>query len=169
MASGTFLTSVITEDSDFLTIHNAFASWRRAYANGQSAARTLCKKSFLSYQVYISNINSVPIVSLCPTELAAYRRDTPTIPELPSRRIIRPCGCHVPERALSVCPSLLSYTDAHPPPARASALANASDLSPYPPTSTQMRKTAHLGRSTRHSRRASSPNSSLLRKARCRR
>jgi HrpA-like RNA helicase len=60
----TFLTSVTTDDSDFLTIHNAFASWRRAHANGQSAARTLCKKSFLSYQVYIANINGVPTVSL---------------------------------------------------------------------------------------------------------
>lgn len=89
-----------------MTIHNAFASWRRAHANGQSAARTLCKKSFLSYQVCITYINIVPIVSLCPIELAANRRDTPTIFELPSRRFIRPCRCRMPERALSVCPSL---------------------------------------------------------------
>lgn len=40
-----------TENSDFLTIHNAFASWRRACANGQSQARKFCKESFLSYQV----------------------------------------------------------------------------------------------------------------------
>ncbi|KAH9835693.1 P-loop containing nucleoside triphosphate hydrolase protein [Rhodofomes roseus] len=38
------------ENSDFLTIHNAFASWRRASANGQAQARKFCKESFLSYQ-----------------------------------------------------------------------------------------------------------------------
>ena len=39
------------ENSDFLTLHNAFSSWRRACTNGQSAARKLCKDAFLSYQV----------------------------------------------------------------------------------------------------------------------
>ncbi|KZT74762.1 P-loop containing nucleoside triphosphate hydrolase protein [Daedalea quercina L-15889] len=38
------------ENSDFLTIHNAFASWRRACANGQLQARKFCKECFLSYQ-----------------------------------------------------------------------------------------------------------------------
>ncbi|KAI9057120.1 P-loop containing nucleoside triphosphate hydrolase protein [Trametes sanguinea] len=36
------------ENSDFLTIHNAFASWRRASANG--LARKFCKTNYLSYQ-----------------------------------------------------------------------------------------------------------------------
>jgi ATP-dependent RNA helicase DHX29 len=40
-----------TDNSDFLTIHNAFSAWRRAWNNGQAAARALCRKSFLSYQV----------------------------------------------------------------------------------------------------------------------
>ncbi|PVG04614.1 P-loop containing nucleoside triphosphate hydrolase protein [Serendipita vermifera] len=38
------------ENSDFLTIHNAFSTWRRACNNGQNAARTLCRKSYLSFQ-----------------------------------------------------------------------------------------------------------------------
>lgn len=40
----------MTDNSDFLTIHNAFATWRRACGNGQNAARTLCRKSYLSWQ-----------------------------------------------------------------------------------------------------------------------
>ncbi|EMD41750.1 hypothetical protein CERSUDRAFT_110326 [Gelatoporia subvermispora B] len=36
------------DNSDFLTIHNAFASWRRACSNG--VARKFCKTSFLSHQ-----------------------------------------------------------------------------------------------------------------------
>lgn len=36
------------ENSDFLTIHNAFASWRQACANG--IGRKFCKTNFLSYQ-----------------------------------------------------------------------------------------------------------------------
>ncbi|KAH9944510.1 P-loop containing nucleoside triphosphate hydrolase protein [Epithele typhae] len=36
------------ENSDFLTIHNAFASWRRASANG--IARKFCKQNYLSHQ-----------------------------------------------------------------------------------------------------------------------
>ena len=36
------------ENSDFLTIHNAFASWRRASGNG--IARKFCKSSYLSHQ-----------------------------------------------------------------------------------------------------------------------
>ncbi|CDO72377.1 hypothetical protein BN946_scf184977.g76 [Trametes cinnabarina] len=36
------------ENSDFLTIHNAFASWRRASANG--IARKFCKTNYLSFQ-----------------------------------------------------------------------------------------------------------------------
>ncbi|CAG7847697.1 ATP-dependent RNA helicase Dhx29; AltName: Full=DEAH box protein 29 [Serendipita indica DSM 11827] len=38
------------DNSDFLTIHNAFATWRHACGNGQNFARDLCHKSFLSYQ-----------------------------------------------------------------------------------------------------------------------
>ena len=37
-----------SENSDFLTIHNAFASWRRASGNG--IARKFCKSSYLSHQ-----------------------------------------------------------------------------------------------------------------------
>ncbi|CCM00897.1 uncharacterized protein FIBRA_02943 [Fibroporia radiculosa] len=36
------------ENSDFLTIHNAFSSWRRACTNGVS--RKFCRDSFLSHQ-----------------------------------------------------------------------------------------------------------------------
>lgn len=38
------------ENSDFLTLHNAFSSWRRACANGLSAARKLCRDAFMSHQ-----------------------------------------------------------------------------------------------------------------------
>ncbi|KAI0374315.1 P-loop containing nucleoside triphosphate hydrolase protein [Pilatotrama ljubarskyi] len=37
-----------TENSDFLTLHNAFASWRRACGNG--VARKFCKSNYLSHQ-----------------------------------------------------------------------------------------------------------------------
>ncbi|KAF8337940.1 P-loop containing nucleoside triphosphate hydrolase protein [Cantharellus anzutake] len=37
------------DNSDFLTIHAAFASWRRAYTS-PSAARAFCRKNYLSYQ-----------------------------------------------------------------------------------------------------------------------
>ena len=37
-----------TENSDFLTLHNAFASWRRASGNG--IARKFCKTNYLSHQ-----------------------------------------------------------------------------------------------------------------------
>ncbi|KAK7463716.1 hypothetical protein VKT23_005652 [Stygiomarasmius scandens] len=36
------------ENSDFLTLHNAFSSWRRACANGST--RKFCRQSFLSHQ-----------------------------------------------------------------------------------------------------------------------
>ncbi|KAI0335964.1 P-loop containing nucleoside triphosphate hydrolase protein [Cubamyces sp. BRFM 1775] len=36
------------ENSDFLTLHNAFASWRRACGNG--IARKFCKSNYLSHQ-----------------------------------------------------------------------------------------------------------------------
>jgi ATP-dependent RNA helicase DHX29 len=40
------------ENSDFLTIHNAFASWRRLSANSRSSlVRRFCRTHFLSYQV----------------------------------------------------------------------------------------------------------------------
>ncbi|GJE85993.1 HrpA-like RNA helicase [Phanerochaete sordida] len=38
------------ENSDFLTLHNAFSSWRRACVNGPSAARKLCRDAFMSHQ-----------------------------------------------------------------------------------------------------------------------
>lgn len=38
----------LAENSDFLTLHNAFASWRRA--NGNSIARKFCKANYLSHQ-----------------------------------------------------------------------------------------------------------------------
>ncbi|CAL1696117.1 unnamed protein product [Somion occarium] len=37
-----------TENSDFLTIHNAFSTWRNACNNG--VARKLCRQSYLSHQ-----------------------------------------------------------------------------------------------------------------------
>lgn len=39
---------VHAENSDFLSIHNAFASWRRASGNG--IARKFCKSNYLSHQ-----------------------------------------------------------------------------------------------------------------------
>ncbi|KAF9499777.1 P-loop containing nucleoside triphosphate hydrolase protein [Pleurotus eryngii] len=38
-----------TENSDFMTVHNAFASWRRASDNG-SFVRNFCKRNYLSQQ-----------------------------------------------------------------------------------------------------------------------
>jgi ATP-dependent RNA helicase DHX29 len=39
------------ENSDFLTIHSAFSSWRRASANGNTSfVRNFCRKNYLSYQ-----------------------------------------------------------------------------------------------------------------------
>ncbi|KAI0051742.1 P-loop containing nucleoside triphosphate hydrolase protein [Auriscalpium vulgare] len=38
-----------TDNSDFMTLHNAFASWRRASANA-SFVRQFCRKNFLSHQ-----------------------------------------------------------------------------------------------------------------------
>lgn len=38
------------ENSDFLTIHNAFASWRKASNNGVSFVRKFCRANFLSHQ-----------------------------------------------------------------------------------------------------------------------
>lgn len=37
------------ENSDFLTLHNAFSSWRRASAN-PGFVRKFCRKNFLSHQ-----------------------------------------------------------------------------------------------------------------------
>ncbi|KIJ45644.1 hypothetical protein M422DRAFT_75059 [Sphaerobolus stellatus SS14] len=39
-----------SENSDFLTIHNAFSSWRRTSANGPGFVRKFCKQNFLSHQ-----------------------------------------------------------------------------------------------------------------------
>ncbi|THH31997.1 hypothetical protein EUX98_g2175 [Antrodiella citrinella] len=39
-----------SDNSDFLTIHNAFSTWRNACANGSGIARKLCKQYFLSHQ-----------------------------------------------------------------------------------------------------------------------
>ena len=39
----------ITGDSDFLTIHNVFSSWRKASANG-NFVKKFCKQHFLSHQ-----------------------------------------------------------------------------------------------------------------------
>lgn len=52
---------VATDNSDFLTIHNAFASWRRASAN-PSFVRKFCRDNFLSHQVrLLSIIQTAPI------------------------------------------------------------------------------------------------------------
>lgn len=52
----------ITENSDFLTIHDAFSSWRRTCANGQAAVRKFCRDNFISHQVRLlpsaSELNS---------------------------------------------------------------------------------------------------------------
>jgi len=37
-------------DSDFLTIHNAFSSWRKASVNG-SFVRKFCRVNYISHQV----------------------------------------------------------------------------------------------------------------------
>ncbi|KAG8705553.1 hypothetical protein FRC08_001613 [Ceratobasidium sp. 394] len=42
--------SFAQDNSDFIALHNAFSSWRRASANGQSAVRKFCRESYLSYQ-----------------------------------------------------------------------------------------------------------------------
>lgn len=39
------------ENSDFLTIHNAFASWRRVSTQSPSTIRKFCRTSYLSHQV----------------------------------------------------------------------------------------------------------------------
>ena len=43
------------ENSDFLTIHNAFSSWRRACAN-PGIVRKFCRSNFLSHQVRVSHL-----------------------------------------------------------------------------------------------------------------
>lgn len=48
------ITDLYTENSDFLTLHNAFSSWRTACANGLAVARKLCRTAYLSYQVSLS-------------------------------------------------------------------------------------------------------------------
>jgi ATP-dependent RNA helicase DHX29 len=40
----------ISENSDFLTLHNAFSSWRRASANSAFFVRQYCRKNYLSHQ-----------------------------------------------------------------------------------------------------------------------
>jgi hypothetical protein len=44
----TILTAA-SENSDFLTIHSVFSSWRRAVANG-SRVHKFCRENFLSHQ-----------------------------------------------------------------------------------------------------------------------
>lgn len=46
-------TMIMLDNSDFLTIHNAFVSWRQASAN-QGTMRKFCRTNYLSYQVYTS-------------------------------------------------------------------------------------------------------------------
>ncbi|KAI0094612.1 P-loop containing nucleoside triphosphate hydrolase protein [Irpex rosettiformis] len=38
------------ENSDFLTIHQAFSSWRRACTNGPAVVRKFCRDNFISHQ-----------------------------------------------------------------------------------------------------------------------
>ncbi|SRR5258707_7163397 len=40
---------ILPDNSDFLTIHAAFSSWRRVYTS-TGAARTFCRKNYLSHQ-----------------------------------------------------------------------------------------------------------------------
>jgi len=42
--------SYFSDNSDFLTIHNAFSSWRRACSNA-GFARKFCRANFMSHQV----------------------------------------------------------------------------------------------------------------------
>jgi len=42
-----------SDNSDFLTIHNAFSSWRRASANPTSSVRKFCRENYLSHQMAI--------------------------------------------------------------------------------------------------------------------
>jgi ATP-dependent RNA helicase DHX29 len=44
-----YLTRRNVDNSDFLTIHNAFASWRRASAN-PGFVRKFCRRNFLSHE-----------------------------------------------------------------------------------------------------------------------
>ena len=46
-------TNVTTDNSDFLTMHNAFSSWRRASSDGESEQK-FCRTNFLSRQVCLS-------------------------------------------------------------------------------------------------------------------
>ena len=43
----------LPEDSDFLALHNAFSSWRRACGNGLHIARKFCRDAYMSHQVHI--------------------------------------------------------------------------------------------------------------------
>jgi ATP-dependent RNA helicase DHX29 len=46
------LPDIVADNSDFLTIHNAFSSWRRASAN-PGFIRKFCRANFLSHQVHL--------------------------------------------------------------------------------------------------------------------
>lgn len=78
------------ENSDFLTIHNAFSRWRNACNNG--VARKFCRQSYLSHQVgflsYLCHDKQI-INSVC-IELATDRRVATTIPRLPRRLQLPP-------------------------------------------------------------------------------
>ena len=55
--NSTVTTMICVENSDFLTIHNAFASWRRASAN-PGTIRKFCRTNYLSHQVFLFDILS---------------------------------------------------------------------------------------------------------------
>ena len=77
------------ENSDFLTLHNAFSSWRRASAN-PSFVRKFCRKNFLSHQVACPLLYLTYSDSLQTLEPTANRRASPTIPGLSDRFWVHP-------------------------------------------------------------------------------
>lgn len=54
-------TNAITDNSDFLTMHNAFSRWRRVSSDGESEYK-FCRKNFLSRQVCSSFIKNRTLV-----------------------------------------------------------------------------------------------------------
>lgn len=100
------------ENSDFLTIHNAFASWRRACANGQSQARKLCKEAFLSHQVCLSRVRRPCLLMRFLSEFAADRRVAAAVPWVRLRFVLRACLTTHARASYLVDSSFLQVDDA---------------------------------------------------------
>lgn len=69
----TLLWYLYKENSDFLTIHNAFASWRRASAN-PGFIRKFCRANFLSHQVQFV-VESAPQALSKSSSIAEFTTD----------------------------------------------------------------------------------------------